>query len=274
MNAVLNTSFASRASTFDEPLSLEDVQHRAPAVFAFCAHESRSSKYTFIPTARVLEGLMNAGFVPMDARQANTRIASPLHARHVVRLRRRYETVALRDAVPEVVFLNSHDGTSAYQLRMDVFRVVCANGLIVSRGAFPGVCVAHRGNVIDEVIEGAIRIADRFDSLAGQVERMEHHQLGMDEKVQFAEAALALRHPDALESRMQSSQLLRVRRAEDSGSDVWSVLNRVQENLLRGGLTRRPVLGRLSRTRRMSSIREEVRINSRLWDLASQAMAG
>lgn len=274
MNAVLNTSFASRARAFDESLSLEDVQRRAPAVFASCAHESRSSKYKFIPTARVLEGLMNAGFVPMDARQANTRIASPLHARHVVRLRRRYETVALRDAVPEVVFLNSHDGTSAYQLRMGVFRVVCANGLIVSRGAFPGVCVAHRGNVVDEVIEGAIRIADRFDSLASQVERMEHHQLGMDEKVQFAEAALALRHADALERRMQSSQLLRVRRAEDTGSDVWSVLNRVQENLLRGGLTRRPLLGRLSRTRRMSSIREEVRINSRLWDLASQAMAG
>jgi hypothetical protein len=36
------------------------------------------------------------------------------HARHVVRLRRRFETVQLKDAVPEVVFFNSHDGTSAY----------------------------------------------------------------------------------------------------------------------------------------------------------------
>jgi len=44
--------------------------------------------------------------------------------------------VQLRDAVPEVYFLNSHDGTSAYQLRMGIFRVVCTNGLIVSRGAF------------------------------------------------------------------------------------------------------------------------------------------
>ena len=44
-----------------------------------------------------------------------------------------------RDSVPEVVFLNSHDGTSAYQLRMGIFRVVCTNGLIVSRGCVPGV---------------------------------------------------------------------------------------------------------------------------------------
>jgi hypothetical protein len=73
-----------------------------------------SSKYTFIPTERVLSDLMQAGFVPVHARQAMARRASPLHARHVVRLRRRFETVQLKDAVPEVLFLNSHDGTSAY----------------------------------------------------------------------------------------------------------------------------------------------------------------
>jgi hypothetical protein len=52
--------------------------------------------------------------VAVEARQTHTRSASPLHARHVVRLRRRFETVQLRDSVPEIVFLNSHDGTSAY----------------------------------------------------------------------------------------------------------------------------------------------------------------
>lgn len=273
MNAVLNVSFPSRASAFTDSLSLEDVRRRAPAVFAESAHERTSPKYTFIPTERVLSGLMSAGFVPVEARQACTRIASANHARHVVRLRRRYETVQLRDSVPEVVFLNSHDGTSAYQLRMGVFRVVCTNGLIVSRGAFPGVCVAHRGNVVDEVIAGAVQIADRFDSLAARVERMEGRELEPGEMCDFAEAALGLRYPDAVASRMQPSQLLRVRRIEDARNDVWSVLNRIQENLLQGGLTRRPINGRLSRTRRMSSIREEVRINSRLWDLATHLLA-
>src|SRR4029077_2268352 len=40
---------------------------------------------TFIPTERVLAGLINAGFVPVAARQTHTRRASPLHAWHVVR---------------------------------------------------------------------------------------------------------------------------------------------------------------------------------------------
>jgi hypothetical protein len=56
---------------------------------------------TFIPTERVLTGLMNAGFVPVEARQTHARRASPVHARHVVRLRRRFETVQLKGSVPE-----------------------------------------------------------------------------------------------------------------------------------------------------------------------------
>jgi hypothetical protein len=152
MNAITHLAFSSHANVFDGALSLDAVRQRAPAVFASSAHERMSAKYTFIPTERVLSGLMQAGFVPVDARQTRARSASLLHTRHVVRLRRRFETVQLKDSVPEVVFLNTHDGTSAYQLRMGIFRVVCTNGLIVSRGAFPAYCVPHRGNVVDEVI--------------------------------------------------------------------------------------------------------------------------
>ena len=270
MNAVLNLSIPSRASAFEDSLSLEQVRHRAPAVFASAAHARTSPKYTFIPTERVLAGLMGAGFVPVEARQAHTRIASMHHARHVLRLRRRYETVQLRDAVPEIVFLNSHDGTSAYQLRMGLFRVVCTNGLIVSRGAFPGVCVAHRGDIV--VITGALRIAEQFEILAGQVERMEAWHLLRDEQLGFAHAAMAVRYPDMGEASMQPAQLLRCRRVEDQPDNLWSTLNRVQENLLRGGLTRWAANGRLSHTRRITSLREDVRINGRLWDLAAQVL--
>jgi uncharacterized protein DUF932 len=33
-----------------------------------------------------------------------------------------------------LILLNSHDGTSSYQLMSGVFRIVCRNGLIVSEG--------------------------------------------------------------------------------------------------------------------------------------------
>jgi hypothetical protein len=65
------------------------------------------------------------------------------------------------------------------------------------------------------------------------------------------------------------------RRAEDGGENLWSTLktlNKVQENLLRGGLSRRTGTGRLVRTRHITSICEDVRINSGLWNLASEVL--
>jgi len=273
MNAISHLSFPHYANAFAHGLAIDDLRHKAPAVFAAGAHESLSQKYTFLPTERVLSGLMSVGFVPVDARQARSRKGSPAHARHVVRLRRRFETVALRDAVPEVVFLNSHDGTSAYQLRLGLFRAVCTNGLIVSVGAFPAYSVAHRGDIVDEVVTAALEASGRFESLAGRVDRMEQRRLDQDEQIAFAGKALALRFPEPEKAGMQPSKLLGIRRTEDTTDDLWTILNRVQENLLGGGLTRMTETGRMSRTRRITSIRENVRLNSRLWDLAEEVLA-
>ncbi len=273
MNAISPLSFARTANAFARGFTIDDLRESVPAVFAESAHASLSPKYTFIPTERVLSGLMSAGFVPVEARQSSTRKRSPLHARHIVRLRRRFETVSLRDSVPEVVFLNSHDGSSTYQLRLGLFRAVCTNGLIVSVGAFPAYCVAHRGNVVDEVVTAALEASERFDVLAEQVEGMERRRLLKDEQIRFAERALALRFPEPALSGMQPTQLLTCRRTEDLGDDLWSTFNMVQENLLRGGLSRRSANGRLTRTRQITSIREDVRLNSRLWGLATEVLA-
>lgn len=156
---------------------------------------------------------------------------------------------------------------------MGLFRVVCTNGLIVSRGAFPGQCVAHRGNVVDDVIVGALKISEQFDSLAAQVEHMEQRRMVKDEQIQFARAALALRYPDPTQSGIQPAQLLTCRRVEDLGDDLWSVTNKIQENLLRGGLSWRSLNGRLTRSRRITSIKEDIRLNSQLWDLATGVLA-
>lgn len=97
MNTSMTLGFSRHANAFSSSLSLEDVRQRAPAVFAQSAHERTSANYRFIPTDRVLSGLMQTGFIPVEARQARARHGVE-HARHIVRLRRRIETVQLKDA--------------------------------------------------------------------------------------------------------------------------------------------------------------------------------
>jgi Domain of unknown function (DUF932) len=273
MNAAIEILAPRVTRGFSNGLSLEEVRERAPAVFTESAHRRMSSRYTFIQTQRVLGGLMEAGFVPVDARQSKTRRSSPQHARHLIRLRRRDESVQIDGAVPEIVFLNSHDGSSAYQLRVGIFRIVCANGLIISTGGFPAFRVSHRRDVVDEAIAGALALAGRFDELGRWVELMRQRELADHEQVQFAERAAVLRFGELGRAGMAASQLLRCRRVDDAGADLWSIFNRVQENVLGGGLNRRSVAGRLTRTRRITSIREDVRLNGALWDIATGMLA-
>ena len=275
MNTVVTSlthAQSSYSSAFQSVLSQETLRERVPAVFAPGAHERTSPSYTFISTERVLAALGSAGFLPVEARQA-ARARSPMHARHLIRLRRRYETIQLRDAIPEILFLNSHDGTSAYQLRVGLFRVACTNGLVVSMRVFPVWRVMHRGDVVRDVVCAAFRISERFEALATAVERMERTVLDAGQRLEFAAQALALRFPKDLHAGMEPSQLLVPRRPEDLGNDLWHTLNVVQENVLRGGFLRRSASNRLTRTRRITAIAEDVRLNSGLWELATERAA-
>jgi len=262
----------SHGSAFQGALSSEALRERVPAAFAPTAHERTSAAYTFISTERVLTALATVGFLPVEARQA-ARARSPLHARHLIRLRRRVETIALRDAIPEILFLNSHDGTSAYQLRVGLYRVICTNGLVVSAGVFPTWRVRHRGDVIADVVQAALEISGRFDALAAAVDRMERTRLDRLQQLDFAAEAVALRFPKDPPGAVEPSRFLVARRSEDLGNDLWRTFNVVQENLLQGGIPRRSASNRLSRTRRITAIREDVRLNSALWELATARAA-
>jgi Domain of unknown function (DUF932) len=256
------------SSAFLGSLTPDALRQRVPAAFAPSAHESRSEAYCFIPSSRVIEGLGCVGFYPVDARQA-CRARSALHARHVIRFRRRFESeTALGDVTPELIFLNSHDGTSAYQLRVGLYRTICTNGLVISQGTFPTFRVAHRGDVVGDVVRAALEISERFGTLAASVERMEKTSLDQIQRLDFAAQALALRYPDRTEYGLEPARLLVPRRAEDVGDDLWHTLNVVQEGLLRGGIPRRSASNRLIRMRGITSIKEDMRINSGLWDLA------
>ncbi|MCV5598190.1 DUF945 domain-containing protein, partial [Escherichia coli] len=77
-------------------------------------HESRSDRYTYIPTITILESLQCEGFEPFFACQTKVRDQSKReHTKHMLRLRRAGQLTGHQ--VPEIILLNSHDGSSSYQ---------------------------------------------------------------------------------------------------------------------------------------------------------------
>ena len=247
---MLASRFASRSPVLrsDSPLSDDQIHRVAPSIFAEAPHESRSQRYAYIPTATVLTELRKEGFQPFMVTQTRTRHEDRRdYTKHMIRLRHASQINALGEA-NEIILLNSHDGTSSYQMLAGVLVFACHNGLVFG-DMTADVRVPHKGDVASHVIEGAYEVLSGFERVDQSREAMRAISLDSGEAEVFARSALELKYDGSKPAPITESQLLRPRRYEDRGSDLWSTFNRVQENLVKGGLDGRTANGRRQHTR-------------------------
>jgi hypothetical protein len=284
------------SATTGEALTDDQLRAVVPSIFATEAHESRSARFTPIPTVDVLTGLRQEGFDPFFAQQSRTRVAGKAeYTKHLLRLRHRSLANAKGDAF-EIILLNANDGTSAYQMIPGFFRFVCANGLFAGE-KFEDIKVRHSGQAMNDVIEGAYTVLENAPRVVEQVETFKVLTLDREEQQAFAEAALAMRYPapampaetDGMSEQelaeaqaevenwrapVDADRLLRPRRMADTGADLWTTFNRVQENAVKGGL-RGHTIGKDGRHRRTSTrpvtgIDQTKNLNRLLWDFTAR----
>ena len=265
----LASRFASRSPVLrsERPLSDDQIRAVAPSIFAEAPHESRSERYSYIPTATVLQELRGEGFEPFMVTQTRVRHDDRRdYTKHMIRLRHASQ-INGREA-NEIILLNSHDGTSSYQMLAGMFRFVCSNGLVCG-DTVADVRVPHKGDVAGSVIEGAFEVLSGFERVKESRDLMRGITLDEGEAEVFARAALSLKYDDPDKpAPITESQILMPRRFDDRRPDLWSVFNRTQENLTKGGLHGRSANGRRQQTRPIQGIDSDVRLNRALWMLA------
>jgi hypothetical protein len=265
----------------NEPLTPEQIMQAAPSVYAEGKHNSRSERYSFIPTGDVLAGLAREGFHPFSVKQGGSRDAEKRNfTKHMIRLRHEGNAAPVvgGDSVPEIVLINSHDGTSSYNLMYGFFRLVCSNGLIIAdnaKGPATSFKIGHTGDIVGKVIEGCYSVISEGQAQIERVERLRGIALTENEQAAFVEAALPLRFDSENMPAIAPRDVLRARRTDDVGADLWRVFNRTQERLVNGGLryTQRDENGRrvASRTSRpVNGVDGDVKINRQLWALAER----
>ena len=268
----LASRFANRSPSLrsSSPLTDDQIRAVAPSIFAVDKHASRSERYTYIPTGEVLTALRKEGFEPFMVCQTRVRQDDRRDfTKHMVRMR---HATQVNDAeANEIVLLNSHDGTSSYQLLAGLLRFVCSNGLVFG-DMTADVRIQHKGQIVDRVVEGAYEVLDGLDLVRERRDDMRAITLDAGEQAIFARAALALKYePDPVKpAPITEAQVLQPRRREDVRSDLWATFNRVQESLVNGGLEGRSATGRRMRTRPVQGIDQNVKFNRALWMLAEE----
>lgn len=270
MQTQLSSRFSRKVSAVraDAPLTDEQIASVAPSIFAEDKHNSRSKRYTYIPTIDILQSLRKEGFQPFYACQTRVRDEGRReHAKHMVRLR--HASQINGSEANEIILLNSHDGTSSYQMLAGVYRFVCSNGMVCGE-TIQDVRVPHKGDVVSHVIEGAYSVLDEFDMVANEINEMRSVKLSHEAQQDFAESALLLKYEDAAAAPIAPAKLLTPKRAEDVANDLWTTFNVCQENMVRGGIPGRTRQGHRTRTRAVTGIDGNVSLNRALWALTNK----
>lgn len=253
----------------DRPLTHEELMLHTPSVFGEDKHASRSERYVYIPTITLLENLQREGFQPFFACQTRVRDESKReYTKHMLRLRREGQIAGKQ--VPEIILLNSHDGSSSYQMLPGLFRAVCQNGLVCGE-SFGEVRVPHKGDVVEKVIEGAYEVLGIFDRVEEKRDAMQSLMLPPPAQQALAKAALIYRFGEEHQP-VTESQLLAPRRWQDESGDLWTTYQRIQENLIKGGLYGRNAKGGRTHTRAVKSIDNDVKLNRALWVMAENML--
>jgi hypothetical protein len=255
-----------------QTLSNGQLFRAAPSVFATQPWSEVSDKYAFISTANIVERLRGEGLVPVSARQSNTRLPGKrAFARHEVRFvdQRLVDTHQVGGVFPQLLLTNSHDTGSAFAIEAGLYRLICSNGMAVPDGLVQSARVRHTGN-LDDVIEGAFSVVEESKVLPEIIDGYSNIQLPRPAQIAFATAALELR--DSILP-LTADQLLRPRRREDTKADLWTTLNVVQENLVKGGLRSKTATGRRTSTRAVTDIAADLKLNRSLFVLAEALKA-
>lgn len=271
MNIQNTTNF--KASALNE----ETLRSRAPSIFATGPMSGVSDRYTFVPTARIVDGLREQSWLPVEVEEQRIRNESRRgFQKHMIRFRRAEQMETLEEWNVELVLLNSHDRGCAYQLHAGIYRRICSNGLVMSEGSFEAIRFRHSKLETDEVVRASFRLLDFVPRIGELVNRFRSRVLEARESLALAEQALVLRYGSPATAPVVANTLLKARRPEDEGADLWATMNRVQENLIRGGVSdfHQDRRGKLRSVRGLRGIDSKVNLNKGLWSLAERVANG
>lgn len=249
-------------------------------------HASKSvnpETYGFIPTRTIVDRFESKGWNLVDKKIAKVRDAErDGFQKHLLFFESdSFKTIpglsANHESRPRICVLNSHDATTALRVMLGLIKLACLNGIIAGL-SLKDIRVVHSQRMIRDIDSALDQMIDSIPILTGQIQEMARRRFDADSLARFQREMIDARLADV--NVKSVSYTVPTLRYQDSGNDVFTEFNRVQELIMRGGIQyvgeRRVDVGKPTertieyngRTRRLNSIGQSVSLNRLAYDRA------
>lgn len=244
----------------------QDELNKVSSIFAIAPKEDVSEKYSFIPTFELVENFAKLGWYPSTANQVNSYKKDPKFGKHMVRFSN--SAYSHLDLQPQIIIINSHNRTSKLLFALGIYRVVCSNGMIVKEsGTLGSSFISRHMNLnLDNLKEIVNNLIAEYQKINEKINQYKQCVLTDIEKTNFAQKAIEMVW-NKTTNKYEASELLKSRRIEDEANDLFTILNILQENILKGGISYTTEKNKVRHTRKIKSIDKDLNVNILLWGL-------
>ena len=197
-------------------------------------YAEKSTKFQHITPSDIAQLMSEQGFELISLKSGHAK--RPDRAAHQTTIARyRHQTALTGDLGGlkyDIIAVIPHI-YGAIELICGVYRLVCSNGLVLGH-TIDSYKISHLGQTARLVSESIESIISERELVLNKIDKLSQTILSEESIRSLAINALQLRTGNNFKTvdALELNKLTRQNRGEDKGSDVWSVYNRIQENLL------------------------------------------
>ena len=262
-------------------LTTERIQQLAPAAFSTTKSDKLTDRYVSLNTSDIIPVMQDYGYAPVQAAQKRSRKNDPAHSAHMLAFAKTWDIdFGTGDIRPEIILYNSHDGSGSVKLFAGCFRFICSNGIVAGDGFQSRIYHSKALNGFEEMLRNTVAT---LPTMMERLEKLRTVQLNPVKALLMAQRGVATRWDmlDEIDEPTKgvyatiqtAGDVLKVSRYEDMPMDAFTVFNRIQEGVIRGNafvksLSDKHPEGVMRKARPVNSVKENIRINSELWNIA------
>jgi len=190
-------------------------------------------KEFYIPTINVVEKLQNEGWLINGVDEQRNKKTRKITHNYVQMTHPDFSIKNSKgkdEAYSSITISNSCSGDSPLQISLGAYRMVCSNGLVRYDEHADFEKIKHNEINFLNLDRFIYSINKKSQDVISQLNIWKQQNLTFEQINKLAFDAAKLLH-DENDEKFNPNALLQVNRVEDEGNDIWTVFNRIQENL-------------------------------------------